>query len=285
MHFHERRHPREVGPEGIVPFINYLAEHRHVAASTQSQAFNATLFLYRDVLEIEVGHLDGLRRVQRLSRLPVVLTPDEVRLVLAELDGISRLIGELLYGTGLRITECMTLRVKDIDFRAGSINVRAGKGGKDRTTVLPARLRDRLLEQVYRVAKLHKRDLLEGGGHAPLPGGLGRKYPNASRELAWQFVFPSRSVRRCPGSDRLLRWHASEGTLQKQFKTAMRTAAVHKHASVHALRHSFATHLLAAGTDIRTIQLLLGHRNLKTTMIYTHVEQPVRRTTSPLDLL
>jgi len=283
--FHDRRHPREVGPEGIVAFVNHLAERRHVAASTQSQALNAPLFLYRDVLEIEVGHREGLRRVQRLSRLPVVLTVGEVREVLAGLDGLSRLIGELLYGTGLRITECMTLRVKDIDFGTGAITVRAGKGGKDRTTVLPARLRSRLQQQVYAVARLHKRDLLSGAGHAPLPGGLGRKYPNASGELGWQFVFPSRSARRCPGTGRLLRWHASEATLQTQFKTSIRMAGITKQASVHTLRHSFATHLLASGTDIRTIQLLLGHRNLKTTMIYTHVEQPIRQTTSPLDLL
>lgn len=285
MRFHRPRHPRDVGPDGIVPFVNHLAEHRRVAASTQSQALNATLFLYRDVLEVEVAHLQGLRRVQRLSRLPVVLTIDEVRRVLAGLEGVPRLIGELLYGTGLRISECMTLRVKDLDFRNGSVTVRAGKGGKDRTTVLPARLRDRLRDQVYRVARLHKHDLLAGGGHAPLPGGLDRKYPNASRELGWQFVFPSRSVRRCPGTGRLLRWHASGATLQKQFKASIRSAGIHKHASVHTLRHSFATHLLAAGTDIRTIQLLLGHRHLGTTMIYTHVEQPVRQTTSPLDLL
>lgn len=283
--FHQKRHPRDVGTEGIAPFINDLASRRHVSASTQSQAFNAILFLYRDVLELEVGQLSGLRRVQRLSRLPVVLTVDEVRDVLARLDGPSRLLAELLYGTGMRVTECLTLRVKDLDFRANAIHVRAGKGGKDRATVLPTRLRDALQEQVIRVARLHKHDLAQGAGHAPLPGGLDRKYPNASRLLGWQFVFPSRSARRCPGTGRVLRWHASESTLQKQLKGALLQAEVHKHASVHTLRHSFATHLLAGGTDIRTIQLLLGHRNLKTTMIYTHVEQPVRRTTSPLDLL
>lgn len=283
--FHQKRHPREVGPQGIAPFINDLAAHRKVAASTQSQAFNAILFLYRDVLDIDVGHLGGLRRVQRLSRLPVVLTVDEVRQVLCRLDGVSQLVAELLYGTGLRITECLTLRIKDIDFGAGSIHVRSGKGGKDRTTVLPNRLQHALQEQAMRAARLHKRDLGRGAGHAPLPGALDRKYPNASRLLGWQFVFPSRLARRCPGTGRILRWHASESTLQKQFKDALLESGIHKHASAHTLRHSFATHLLACGTDIRTIQLLLGHRNLKTTMIYTHVEHPVRRTTSPLDLL
>ena len=246
---------------------------------------NAVLFLYRDVLELDVGQLDGLRRVQRLSRLPVVLTIEEVRRLLGALEGTSKLLAELLYGTGLRITECMTLRIKDIDLSATTIHVRAGKGGKDRTALLPSRLRDRIRDQVLAVARLHKRDIAAGAGHAPLPGGLGRKYPNASRELKWQFLFPSRSIRPCPGTGRLLRWHASESTLQKRFKMALLAVGIHKLASVHTLRHSFATHLLATGTDIRTIQLLLGHRNLKTTMIYTHVEQHVRRTTSPLDLL
>ena len=283
--FHDKRHPRDVSPAGITPFINDLVARRHVAASTQSQAFNAVLFLYRDMLEVEVEHLDGLRRVQRLSRLPVVFTVEEVRQVLGSLSGISRLIAELLYGTGLRITECLTLRVKDIDFGASTIHVRSGKGGKDRTTVLPGRLHKALQEQLIRVARIHKRDLTAGAGHAPLPGGLDRKYPNASRLLGWQFVFPSRITRRCPGSARTLRWHASESTLQKQFKDALAHAGIHKHASVHTLRHSFATHLLASGTDIRTIQLLLGHSNLKTTMIYTHVHQAIRQTVSPLDRL
>lgn len=214
-----------------------------------------------------------------------MLTVDEVRQVLSGLVGIPRLIGELLYGTGLRITECLTLRVKDIDFSSGTVHVRCGKGGKDRSTVLPARLRASLYRQTLRVARQHKHDLSVGAGHAPLPNSLGRKYPNASRSLAWQYLFPSRSTTSCPGTGRLLRWHASESALQKQFKRSMELAGIHKHASVHTLRHSFATHLLAGGTDIRTIQLLLGHRNLKTTMIYTHVEQPVRQTTSPLDLL
>ncbi|MFC0682609.1 integron integrase [Lysobacter korlensis] len=283
--FHGRRHPRDVGTAGIVPFVNHLAIGRSVAASTQSQAFNALLFLYRDVLGIEVEHLSGLNRIQRLSRLPVVLTIDEVRRVLSLLDGYPRLLAELLYGTGLRITECITLRVKDVDLEAGAINVRCGKGGKDRTAVLPRVLREPLKRQLLRVAQLHKADLARGRGHAPLPGNLDRKYPTASQSLGWQFLFPSRVVRQCDGTGRWLRWHTAETGLQKAFKQTLALAGIHKHASVHSLRHSFATHLLAGGTDIRTIQLLLGHRNLKTTMIYTHVEQPVRQTTSPLDLL
>ena len=265
--------------------MNYLATDRQVAASTQSQAFNAVLFLYRDVLEVEMGRLEGLRRVQRTARLPVVLTVEEVRDVLSHMQGTPRLMAEVLYGAGLRVTECMTLRVKDLDFRAGMITVRNGKGGKDRTTLLPEKLSGPLQQHLFRVIALHKRDITCGRGYAPLPGALHRKYPNASRALAWQFVFPSKAVRPCPESGRLLRWHASESTVQKAMKLALQHAGVFKHASVHALRHSFATYLLARGTDIRTIQLLLGHRNLKTTMIYTHVHQAIRHTTSPLDCL
>lgn len=284
IHFHHRQHPRVLGPNGIVAFINHLATARSVAASTQSQALNALLFLYRDVLEMEVGHLGGLRRVQRRDRLPVVLTMEEVSAVLAQMDGIPGLMAHLLYGSGLRVTECMTLRIKDLDPQAGLIHVRGGKGGKDRTTVLPSRLQQAIQRQLLRVAGLHRQDIARGAGFA-LPDALSRKYPSASQSLAWQFVFPSRVVRTCPQTGRRLRWHASESGVQMAFKAALAEAQIAKHASVHTLRHSFATHLLAAGTDIRTIQLLLGHRNLKTTMIYTHVEQAVRKTVSPLDRL
>lgn len=283
--FHGKQHPRSVGTAGIGPFVNHLATAHHVAASTQSQALNALLFLYRDVLEVEVGHLAGLRRIQRLDRLPVVLSVEEVSAILSRMEGMAQLAAELLYGAGLRVTECMTLRVKDLDFRAGLIQVRAGKGGKDRATILPKRLARRLHEQLLRVASRHRHDIDRGWGFAPLPDALERKYPSASRSLAWQFVFPSRVARPCPSTGRVLRWHASESGVQTMFKSALSDAGIHKHASVHTLRHSFATHLLAAGTDIRTIQLLLGHRSLKTTMIYTHVEQSVRRTVSPLDRL
>ena len=285
IYFHAKQHPVAVGANGITPFINHLASDQEVAASTQSQALNAILFLYRDVLDIDVGQLKGLRRVQRQARLPTVLTVGEVRDVLAHLSGTTRLIAELLYGAGLRVTEAMTLRVKDLDLHVGTIHVRSGKGGKDRTSLLPVRLRAPLQQHLLRVAALHKDDLARGRGHAPLPGALHRKYPSASRSLAWQFVFPSRTQRACPETARWLRWHASETTVQRAFKAALVTAKVVKHASVHTLRHSFATHLLADGTDIRTIQLLLGHRSLKTTMIYTHVHQTIRETVSPLDRL
>jgi integron integrase len=283
--FHAKRHPRDVGAAGIIPFINHLAVERRVAASTQSQALNAVLFLYRDVLEIEVGTLPGLNRVQRTSRLPVVLTIEEVQAVLSGMQGTPRLIAALLYGAGLRITECMTLRVKDLDFTARTITIRSGKGSKDRVSVMPEKLASALQRQLLRVSALHKHDLLHGRGYAPLPGALDRKYPNASKALGWQYLFPSRVSRRCPETGRALRWHASESTVQTRFKQAIEIANIRKHASVHTLRHSFATHLLAEGTDIRTIQLLLGHRNLKTTMIYTHVHHAIRRTVSPLDRL
>lgn len=256
-----------------------------MAASTQSQALNALLFLYRDVLEIDVGHLAGLKRVQRLARLPVVMSPEEVARTLSHLDGTLILMAELLYGAGLRVGECMTLRVKDLDLFTRTINIRAGKGGKDRTSVMPERLRAPLQRQLIRVATLHKRDLAVGGGYAPLPNALDRKYPATARTLAWQFLFPSRVTRICPETGRKVRWHASEAGVQGAFKQAVADASIHKHASVHTLRHSFATHLLASGTDIRTIQLLLGHRNLKTTMIYTHVHQRIGEVVSPLDRL
>lgn len=285
IYFHGRQHPRSVGTNGIVAFVNHLATAGQIAASTQSQALNALLFLYRDVLELEVAQLDGLRRIQRRDRLPVVLTTEEVAGALGQMEGIAALMAHLLYGAGLRVTECMTLRVKDIDLRSGLIHVRSGKGGKDRTTVLPVRLRPALQRQLMRVATLHQRDLARGSGYAPLPNALERKYPSASKSLAWQFLFPSRVQRHCTQTGRKLRWHASESGVQIAFEAGLHSAGIDKHASVHTLRHSFATHLLASGTDIRTIQLLLGHRNLKTTMIYTHVEQFARKTTSPLDQL
>lgn len=285
IYFHGIKHPRDVGIAGIAPFINFLAVEKHVAATTQSQALNAFIFLYRDVLEIEVGHIEGLRRVQHISRIPVVLTIDEVRAVFSHMSGTPRLIAELIYGAGLRVTEAITLRIKDLDFRSNTIGVRSGKGGKDRTSVLPLRLSRPLQQHLLRVIALYKSDAMNGRGYAPLPGALDRKYPNSARSVGWQFVFPSSAVRKCPETGRMLRWHTSDSTVQIPFKAALAKARIYKHASVHTLRHSFATHLLADGTDIRTIQLLLGHRNINTTMIYTHVEQAIRQTKSPLDRL
>lgn len=274
-----------MGSVEVEGFLNHLAVNRQVSASTQSVALNALVFLYGSVLQQPIGDMTSLKRVQRMKRVPVVLTVDEVRRILGQMTGITRLMVELMYGAGLRVLECVSLRVKDIDFGSRSISVRNSKGSKDRTTVLPQRLSTELQAHLLRVAARHAGDIRLGSGFAPMPGGLARKYPNASRSWAWQFVFPSALQRPHGESGQLLRWHASEATVQRAFKRALEAAQVYKHASVHTLRHSFATHLLADGTDIRTIQLLLGHRSLQTTMIYTHVEQATRDTTSPLDRL
>lgn len=283
--FHGKRHPREMGAAEVAAFLNDLAVVRQVAASTQSQALNAIVFLYDGVLGQSLGEISNLQRVQKRHRVPVVLTTDEVLAVLSRMQGTTRLMAQLMYGSGLRVSECVTLRIKDVEFGSNRIVVRNGKGAKDRVTVLPNRLSSDLQGHLARVLALHKGDVLAGSGHVPMPGGLGRKYPSASRSWAWQFVFPSVVQRPHPESGVLLRWHASDATVQRAFRSALQSAGIVKHASVHTLRHSFATHLLHAGTDIRTIQLLLGHRSLQTTMIYTHVDQATRTTASPLDRL
>ena len=269
----------------VEAFLNHLALDRRVAASTQSQALNAIVFLYDSVLARPLGQMSGLKRVQRRQRVPVVLTRDEVKRVLAMMQGTCRLMAELMYGAGLRVHECVTLRVKDVDVAAHTISVRNSKGSKDRTTVLPLQLSSPLQQHLLRVATLHRDDLARGAGLAPMPDALARKYPSASASWAWQYVFPSSVLRRWGESGRLVRWHASDSTVQRAFKQAVVKAQIAKHVSVHCLRHGFASHLLAAGTDIRTIQLLLGHRSLQTTMIYAHVEQATRSITSPFDTL
>ena len=283
--FHGKRHPRELREAEVTQFLNHLAVNRKVAASTQTQALNAIVFLYRDVLAAPLLEMKGLNRVQQRQRIPVVLTPEEVSRVLSHMSGTTALMARLMFGSGLRVDECCTLRVKDIDFGAAVLSIRDGKGGKDRTTVLPVRLRDNLQAHLLKVAQLHAEDRHRGAGLAPLPGALERKYPKASESLAWQFVFPSAVCRPWGQSGRLVRWHVSPGTIQRAFRQAVQRAGIVKHATVHTLRHSFATQLLASGTDIRTIQLLLGHRSLQTTMIYTHVLEVTKRVTSPLDAL
>lgn len=283
--FHGKQHPSTLGAKDVERFLNHLAVERMVSASTQAQALNALVFLYEGVLEQPLGRMADLKRVQYRQRVPVVLTREEVRAVLSMMTGTPCLMAELMYGSGLRVHECVTLRVKDLDLGARSIAVRAGKGGKDRTTVLPSRLCDPLHQHLLRIAAQHKEDLSRGAGLAPMPGALARKYPSASSSLAWQFVFPSAVLRPWGSDGRGARWHCSDSTVQRAFRDALRRAGVLKHASVHTLRHSFATHLLAAGTDIRTIQLLLGHRSLQTTMIYTHVLEATRRVMSPFDSL
>jgi integron integrase len=267
-------------------YISYLATRRQVAASTQNQAFNALLFLHRHILLVDLGDMGVTIRARRGQRLPVVLSVDEVRAVLAQLTGTRRLMLELIYGGGLRLSELIRLRIKDIDFDTGTLTVRCGKGDKDRVTLLPKRLRPDLKEHLEKVRAIHERDLAAGAGDAPLPDALRRKYPAAGREWAWQFVFPSAKLSPDAPSRTIRRWHASEATVQKAMKAAVRKAQIAKPASVHTLRHSFATHLLMRGVDIRRIQLLLGHKSVETTMIYTHVLPTVAPSlSSPLDEL
>jgi integron integrase len=268
--FHGKRHPLEMGVAEVTGFLSHLAAAGRVSASTQNQAFSALLFLYRDVLGRELSGLDALR-AKRPTRLPVVLSPEEVRRILHHLRGVSRLMASLMYGSGLRLLECARLRVKDVDFDRREITVRDGKGRKDRVTLLPDALAAELGSQLARGRRLHETDLLEGGGLSWLPDALERKYPGAAREWAWQWVFPASRAYVDPMTGERRRHHRHESVLQRDFKAALRAARVPKAASCHTLRHSFATHLLESGYDIRTIQELLGHSDVATTMIYTHV--------------
>lgn len=282
--FHGKRHPREMGAPEVEAFLSDLAVQRNVAASTQNQALAAILFLYRDVLGIELPWLQDVVRAKRPARLPVVLTRREVEAVLARLDGRDWLMASLLYGAGLRLMECVRLRVKDIDFAMRQIVVRDGKGAKDRVTMLPEKLLFPLQLQLKKAKALHDADLAAGFGEVHLPYALAQKYPNASREWGWQYVFPAsrRSIDPRSGVER--RHHLDPKTLQRSVRNAVRAAGLAKPASCHTFRHSFATHLLEAGYDIRTVQELLGHADVKTTMIYTHVlNRGGRGVRSPLD--
>lgn len=282
--FHGKRHPREMGEPEIADFLTYLAAERNVATSTQNQAFSALLFLYGEVLKKEISFVGGVQRVNKAPKLPVVFTREEARLVLACLKGDYQLMGELLYGAGLRLMECVRLRVKDIDFGYGLIVVREGKGFKDRVTILPDRLREPLRLHLEKVKLLHDRELEQGGGAVYLPNALERKYPNAHRSWPWQYVFPATRPSVDPRSGAVQRHHCVEKNLQNAVKLAIRAAGVEKAASCHTFRHSFATHLLESGYDIRTVQELLGHKDVSTTMIYTHVlNKPGLGVKSPLD--
>ncbi len=269
--FHGKRHPLEMGAPELTRYLSSLAVEGNVAASTQNQALSALLFLYREVLEQEVPWLDDVVRARRPVRLPVVLTRDEVRAVLRQLRGTPRLMAILLYGSGLRLLECARLRVKDVDFGRNQIIVRAGKGDKDRTTTLPTIISVELARHLDVVKKQQDLDLRQGAGWVELPWALARKYPNAGREWAWQWVFPATRfyVDRVTGQRR--RHHLHESVVQRAVKDAVRLAGIPKRATCHTLRHSFATHLLEDDRDIRTVQELLGHRDVSTTMIYTHV--------------
>ena len=269
--FHDKRHPADMGAPEVEAFLSHLAVNRNVAASTQNQALAAILFLYREVLEIELPWLEGVTRAKKPPRLPVVLSESEVQRLLAQLEGTPLLIASLLYGSGLRLMEALRLRVKDVDLERNEIVVRSGKGGKDRHTVLPARLIPSLHAQMDRVKTLHEQDLLDKLAPVYLPHALERKYPNAGRELAWQFLFPSEKPSVEPRTGILRRHHIHESRFQRAMKNAVRRAGLNKPASSHTLRHSFATHLLERGYDIRTVQELLGHKDVRTTQIYTHV--------------
>ena len=282
--FHNKQHPKDLGPYEIEAFLNHLAVTERVAASTQNQALNALLFLYKQVLKLDIEHLDNLVRARRPQRLPIVLSRDEVQRVLAQLSGTPWLIASMIYGGGLRVNECAQLRIQDIDFEYSSIIIRNGKGAKDRHTLLEKALHDPLRAHINRLRALHVEDLAHGAGYTRLPHALRKKYPNAERELIWQYLFPSAVGRYDPILKAERRWHTSVATIQKSFRRAVLRAQIRKHATPHTLRHSFAPHMLDAGFDIRTIQELMGHKNVQTTMIYTHVQNIMERgVRSPLD--
>jgi integron integrase len=271
IRFHGRRHPSEMGEIEVAAFLNHLAVARDVAASTQNQALNALNFLYRWVLNRPLGPLGGVVRAKRPERLPTVLTTDEVAAVLRAVSNDYWLVACLMYGSGLRLMEAVRLRVKDLDFEHRALVVRGGKGGKDRVVTLPDELAIPLKRQLQRVRQYHERDLAAGHGEVYLPHALARKYPNAGRQWAWQYVFPSRQRSVDPRDGLERRHHVDEGAVQKAVKQAIRKAGIEKPASCHTLRHSFATHLLERGMDIRTVQEQLGHSDIRTTQIYTHV--------------
>jgi integron integrase len=284
--FHDKRHPAEMGATEVEAFLTHLAVRGKVAASTQNQARSALLFLYKEVLGHELPWLDNVEQAKCPQRLPVVLTHAEVKTLLDRLRGTHRLLASLLYGTGMRLMEGLRLRVKDIDFERREVLVRDGKGGKDRLTPLPTVLIEPLRNHLARVKTLHDKDLQAGYGAVYLPNALERKYPNANREWGWQYVFPSRQLSVDPRSGVTRRHHADEKGVQRAMQQAVRDAGLTKSATPHTLRHSFATHLLMGGYDIRTVQELLGHADVSTTMIYTHVlNRGGQGVVSPLDVI
>jgi len=286
VRFHNRRHPRTLGKPEIESFLTHLAVERKVSASTQNQAFNALLFLYREVMELEMPQLDNVQRAKKPQRLPTVLSPEEVRQVLSQLDGKYWIAGNLLYGSGLRLLECLSLRVQDIDFGMSQVTVRAGKGNKDRVTILPDTVVEQLKLHLEKTRLQHTRDLDRGLGRVYMPVALTRKYPRAAFEWPWQFIFPSTTYIQDRDTGYTVKYHLHEKALQRAIRNAVVKSGITKRATAHTFRHSFATHLLQRGADIRTIQELLGHKDVSTTMIYTHVIQKggmgVR---SPADIL
>ena len=284
IRFHGMRHPAEMAEPEMAEFLTDLARAGNVSASTQNQALSALLFLYKEVLKQDIGWLQNVERAKKPVRLPVVLSRDEVHKVFSHLHGTARLMAGLLYGSGLRLMECVRLRVKDVDFAYARITVRETKGGRDRVTMLPVNLAAPLQRHLEKMKMQHEQDLVDGFGEVWLPDALARKYPNAAREWGWQFVFPSSRISADPRSQAKRRHHVDESALQQAVKKAVRAAGLDKPASCHTFRHSFATHLLENGYDIRTVQELLGHKDVSTTMIYTHVlNKPGIGVKSPLD--
>jgi integron integrase len=284
--FHDKKHPKDMGAPEIESFLSHLAVERNVSSSTQNQAKSALLFLYKEVLGVDLPWLDNITQAKVPKRMPVVMTRQEVQAVLTHLDGTVWLIASLLYGSGLRIMECLRLRVKDIDLARREILVREGKGFKDRVTMLPSSLIEPLKTHLSKVRALHQQDLAGGHGDVYMPMALDKKYPNAGKEWGWQYVFPSRNLSTDPRSGIVRRHHADEKAIQRQMKKAVMLAGITKPATPHTFRHSFATHLLEGGYDIRTVQELLGHSDVSTTMIYTHVlNKGGRGVASPLDHL
>ncbi len=282
--FHGKRHPREMGEPEVTAFLSHLATERNVAPSTQNQALAALLFLYREVLGMQLPWLNDVVRAKPRRRIPVVLTRGETTALLGELDGLPHLVALLMYGAGLRLGEALTLRVKDVDLHANELTVRCGKGGKDRRTMLPARARAPLQEQLARVRELHAQDVAAGAGYVALPDALALKNPGAARDINWQWVFPATRWHRDAKTKHKRRHHLHESVVQDAVRQARRRAGLTKPATSHTLRHSFATHLLEAGYDIRTIPELMGHTDVATTMMYTHVlNKGGRGVKSPLD--
>jgi len=284
--FHGKRHPSEMGEPEVEAFLTWLATEGNVAKSTQNQAFNALIFLYREVLNAPLeGRIDAVRSGKK-QRLPVVLSKEEVQRLLSAMNGVPQLAAKLMYGTGMRLMECLRLRIKDVDFEVNEIRVRNGKGGTDRLVFLPETIKPALREHLERVKLVHEHDLSQGHGQVYLPGALERKYPKAGKQWIWQYVFPSIKLSKDPRSGEIRRHHMDPSTLDRAIKRAAKLAGINKRVSSHTLRHSFATHLLQSGTDIRTIQNLLGHKDISTTMIYTHVLRQMSPTIkSPLDML
>ncbi len=282
----KKQHPKDMGPREVERYLSHLATHEHVAASTQNQALNALVFLYRHVLLDPLDNSIAPIRSKRKVFPPTVLTEEEVERVLTQMSGTHLLMAKLIYGSGMRLMECIRLRIQDVDFGQENIYIRSGKGGKDRTSFLPRYIRDELEKHIERVKTLHQRDLTEGFGEVFMPDALARKYIKGARQISWQFVFPSRKRSMDPRSGKERRHHVLESGLQKAVKTAVIRAGIDKRATVHTLRHSFATHMLESGTNIRVLQELLGHADVKTTEIYTHVmRKDINALQNPLDRL